>query len=170
MTDQEARDQLAGDMVYRKELQEMIRNDNEVSNHRTTWLSASQGILFVAAGTLKDQLVPFLVVAAAGIVVAASVGHALRMSFRYRRHWKDIWQKRVCKRGYDMDEVLPLDAAYQPNEAIKGLQPGLLLPWVFIAAWIALSLYYVHQLREVAPRPTGSAANAPIAASAPASR
>lgn len=134
------------DEEYAATLRALIRHENDVTNHRTTWLMVTQGLLFTAvSAVIKDVPWAAAVVALVGILVTVSIGHSLKNSYDSRRYFKDLWRKRVEDRGYKMEEVLPLDGGYPGNNAITWLLPGNFIPKVVIGAWLLLFAYLVCQ-------------------------
>jgi hypothetical protein len=133
---------LKKDEEYGATLRAMVRHENEVTNHRTTWLMVMQGILFTAASALiKEYMVPTIIVALVGILIALSLGHAIQNSFHSRQYLKGLWRKRIEERGYKIEDVLPLDGGYPGNPAISWLLPNTFIPKVIIGAWILIIGY-----------------------------
>lgn len=127
------------DEEYAATMRALIRHENEVSNHRTTWLMVTQGILATAASALLENF-PWhaLVTAVVAILVTLSIGHSLNNSFDSRQYFKKLWKKRVEQRGYDMEDVLPLDGGYPNNNARAWLLPDKFIPKVITVAWLLL--------------------------------
>lgn len=134
------------DEEYASTMRVMVRHENDVSNHRTTWLMVTQGILFTAVSAVIKE-VPWAAAAIAviGILITISIGHSLKNSYESRKYLKDLWRRRVEDREYKSDEILPLDGGYPGNNAITWLLPGNFIPKVVIAAWFLLLVYLVCQ-------------------------
>ena len=134
------------DEEYADRLRALIRHENDVSNHRTTWLMVTQGLLFTAvSAVIKEMQWAAAGLAIIGILVAVSIGHSLRNSFSSRKYFKDLWRKRIEDRRYEIGDVLPLDGGYPGNKAIIWLLPGNFIPKLVIAAWLLLLTYLVIQ-------------------------
>lgn len=83
---------------YAEILRALIRQENDVTNHRTTWLLVAQGILFAAAsGLIKVHWFPTTVIGFVGILTAFSIGHVLQNSYDSRQYLKRTWRARVEK-------------------------------------------------------------------------
>jgi len=132
------------DKGYGEALRTLVRQENDLTNHRTTWLLATQGILFGAASAvIKDYSVPTVVIGAVGILTAWSIGYALKNSEKSRLHLKALWRARLEKGGYAPDELPPLDGGYPDLKPKKWLQPWNFIPRVAIGAWVVLIVYAV---------------------------
>lgn len=133
---------LKKDEEYGATLRALIRHENEVTNHRTTWLMVTQGILFTAASALvKEHIAPTVIVALVAILSALSLGHALQNSFHSRQYFKGLWRKRVEERGYKIEDMLPLDGGYPGNPAIGWLLPHTFMPKLLVVAWVLFIAY-----------------------------
>jgi hypothetical protein len=134
----------ADDMTYRDRLQALVKHEAEVSNQRTNWLTASQAILFTAAAAFfsRGDSPGFVLLALAGILSAFSIGHALRNAYRSRKHFKKLWRDRVELRAYDADDALTLDGGDPLGKVKRWLLPDLVLPWIFIGAWLLLLAWH----------------------------
>ena len=146
MTDTVSAEVRKADEEYATTLRALIRHENDVSNHRTTWLMVTQGILAAAtAALLKEYPWHTVVLAIVAVLVTVSIGHSLKNSYDSRQYFKRLWQSRVTERGYSMEDVLPLDGGYPGNKAIHWLLPGNFIPWVIVAAWLLLIVYILSQ-------------------------
>ena len=125
-------------------LRALIRQENDVTNHRTTWLLVSQGILFAAVSALvKVHWFPTLVVAVVGILAAISIGHSLKNSYESRQYLKRTWRERVNERGYKWEDFPPLDGGNPEVRTINWLFPWTFIPRVIVGAWALLILYFI---------------------------
>lgn len=135
-------DTLAEDKVYGDVLRTLVRQENDLTNHRTTWLLATQGILFAAASAvIREYVLPLVVIGAVGILTAWSIGHALKNSEKSRLHLKGLWRHRLEKGGYAPDQLPPLDGGFPDLKPKKWLQPWNFVPKVVSAAWAILIVY-----------------------------
>lgn len=125
-------------------LRALIRQENDVTNHRTTWLLVSQGILFAAASALiRVHWFPTIVVGVVGILTALSIGHALKNSYESRQYLKRTWRKRLEERGYKWEDFPPLDGGNPELRTIDWLFPWTFIPRIVMGAWGLLILYSV---------------------------
>ena len=139
---------------YATVIREMIRNENDVTNHRLMWLLVFQGFLAStypkaeAGGTLA-----LLAISIVGILVALSAFGVLYMSYQARGYLHFLGKE--AKRGNLEEEYLPLDG--WPKEKIKGwwravwvcpwlaqagdiIQPWLFLPGLLMFVWLWMLL------------------------------
>lgn len=128
--------------AYAEVLRALIKQENDLTNHRTTWLLVAQGILFAAAATfLKIDWFLALVIATLGIVVALSIGHALENSYKSRQYLKKQWRDRVSISEFKWEDFPPLDGGYPELKPIKWLFPWIFLPWAIAVAWVIIIAY-----------------------------
>lgn len=139
---------------YTTVIREMIRSENDVTNHRLMWLLLFQGFLAStypkaeSAGTLA-----VLAISLVGILVALSAFVVLYMSYQARGYLHFLGKE--AKRGNLQEEYLPLDG--WPKGRIKGwwravwvcpwlaqasdiIQPWLFLPCLLIFFWSCILL------------------------------
>lgn len=118
---------------------DQVRHENELMNHRMTWLWTVQGLLFASFGLLLGQAsdtVATFTVCVVGTVSSVSIGYSLTIG------------SRVLDDLNPMVHRLAADCHLSPK-ALTGCSPGracLLLPWsilprFFAAVWIALAAY-----------------------------
>ena len=126
-------------------LRVLIRHENDLTNHRTTWLLVSQGILFAAAAAfVKIHWFPAVVVGAVGIILAASIGQSLKNSYEARQSFKKSWwPQRLASTGYDAQDFPPLDGGVSGVSAIKWLFPWFVIPITLITAWGILIAFFL---------------------------
>jgi hypothetical protein len=139
---------------YTTVIREMIRHENDVTNHRLMWLLIFQGFL-VGAYSKADQAgtLAVLAISLVGILVSLLAFGVLYMSYHARGYLHFLGKK--AKRGELQEEYLPLDG--WPKERIKGwwravwvcpwlaqgmdvLQPWLFLPGLLIFMWLCILL------------------------------
>ena len=134
------------DAEYGDKLRALIRHENEVSNHRVTWLMVTEGLLVTSVSAVfKESLVATGSLAVVGILVSVSVGQSLKNSYESRQHFKKLWRKRIEDRKYDEDDVLPLDGGYKGNKAITWLLPGTFIPKLVVVAWVGVLGHVIFQ-------------------------
>src|SRR5262245_51619269 len=123
-------------------IREMIRHENDLTNHRTMWLLVVQGLLvnaYVAArGGGGEPVV--LMLSLVGILVALSSFVMLYKSYQARGYLHFLGQE--AKRGHLLEVYLPLDG--WPQQRIKGWWRDVWLcrwfgqagdvfePWLFV--------------------------------------
>lgn len=137
------------DEAYGDKLRALIRQENEVTHQRTTWLMVTQGLLINAAALLlKDYPWPTIGIAVLAILITLSIGHSIRNSFESRQWFKARWRERIEASGevIGKGDVLPLDGGYPNNNAIRWLLPGNFIPVIIITAWVVLIAYLSYRL------------------------
>lgn len=141
-TTQPAEDMRREDKEYVDVLRSLVRQENDLTNHRTTWLLVTQGILFATASApTNEALAPTIIIGIFGVLAAASFGYVLENSAKSRKHLKDLWKKRVELRGYGPDDFAPLDGGYTGVNPCPRLQPWYFVPRLIVVAWVAYVLY-----------------------------
>jgi len=129
---------------YGDRIRALIRHENDITNHRTTWLLVIQALLVTAASNfLKDFPEIVLGIVVIGILVAYSIGDSLTASLRSRVALKKMWSRRLEREGYALDDMLPVDGAFAPGEVRGWLLPGRFLPKLIMLAWAVLAVYVV---------------------------
>lgn len=118
-------------------IREMIKNENELINHRLTWLGTFQGLLFAALAfswDKSDAKMMVLVFGILGISVAISIWigtcRANKVINGLDSQWDNIKPKDY--KGIDVEGVR------SRSGCIGWLMPGYFIPWAFAVAWIAL--------------------------------
>ena len=135
---------------YASVIREMIRHENDVTNHRIMWLLVGQGFLANAYISVKfggDSM--HFMLSLVGTLLSLSAFEMLYRSYRARGYLQFLGQQ--AKKGLLRDEELPLTGS--PRSGIKGwwtnswarpwirqsrdlLEPWLLLPYLFTSMWI----------------------------------
>jgi len=136
--------------LYTTVIREMIRHENDVTNHRIMWLLIGQGLIanaYVGAGPQKGDVVEIL--AAVGILVTLSTFVILYKSYQARGYLEFLGEE--AKRGTLEEEDLPMFG--WPGKRISGwrtdkwlcpwlrkagdlLEPYLFLPTLLVLAWL----------------------------------
>ncbi len=139
---------------YSTVIREMIRHENEVTNHRIMWLLIGQGFIanaYVSAernATSMDFLIPLV-----GILITLSAFLMLYKSYQARGYLEFLG--RQAKQGALQEQHLPLVG--WPRKRIKGwwrdvwafpwfrkagdlLEPWLFLPSLFMFMWLSVLL------------------------------
>ena len=136
-------------------IREMIRHENDLTNHRTMWLLIVQGLLanaYVAARGGGGRPV-ILMLSLVGILVTLSAFVMLYKSYQARGYLHFLGQE--AKQGRLQEEYLPLDG--WPKKRIKGwwrdvwvcpwlaqisdaLEPWLFLPTLLMSMWLFILL------------------------------
>ncbi len=122
-----------------KIFREMIRHENDLINHRLTWLMASEGLLFTALGVvvskgntaIANQLIPIL--SFMGVLLAVSANFAL--------HGADmaLW---------NLSGLAPADKRKPDVIGYRNCLYGLFSPWrifppMFIVAWSLIKQIHI---------------------------
>lgn len=137
-------DNIARFEKYAEVLRALIRHENDVTNQRTTWLLVSQGILFAAASAfLRNHWFPAVVVAVVGFVLALSIGQSLHNSYEARQNLKASWRQKLGSAGYQWSDFPPLDGGVPGVTVIKWLFPWMVIPRIFMLAWVVLVVYFI---------------------------
>ncbi len=144
--------------LYKTVIREMIRHENDVTNHRIMWLLIGQGLIanaYVGAGNERENVVAVL--ASVGILVTLSAFIILYKSYQARGYLQFLGKE--AEQGTLRPEDLPLMG--WPRRRIKGwrkqvwscrwlgepselLEPFFFLPALLILAW--LFVFLQHEL------------------------
>jgi|WetSurMetagenome_2_1015567.scaffolds.fasta_scaffold07877_6 hypothetical protein len=139
---------------YTTVIRELIRHENDVTNHRTMWLLIGQGFLanaFVSAASVGDS--SEFVLPLVGILVTLSAFVMLYKSYQARGYLLFLGQQ--AKQGRLPEQYLPLMG--WPGKRIAGwwrdvwvcpwigepgdvLEPWLFLPCLFMFMWVTALL------------------------------
>jgi len=139
---------------YTTVIRDMIKHENEVTNHRIMWLLIGQGFIangFIFAWQAKE--IPQIVIAFLGIVVAFPAFVVLYKSYLARGYLQFLGKQ--AKQGTLQEEHLPLVG--WPRKRIKDwwrdvwmcpwlaragdvLEPWLFLPFIFMTMWLSVLL------------------------------
>jgi hypothetical protein len=142
--------------LYTTVIRELIRHENDVTNHRIMWLLIGQGLIanaFVSAGSQRENFVATLAIV--GILVTLSTFVILYKSYQARGYLEFLGGE--AKRGALREGDLPLLG--WPNNRIKGwrknlwlcpwlrksgdlLEPYMFLPSLVILAWLFVLMQY----------------------------
>ncbi len=140
--------------LYTTVIREMIRHENDVTNHRIMWLLIGQGLIanaYVSAGAERTNAVSVL--APVGILVTLSAFVILYKSYQARGYLEFLG--REAKQGTLPEERLPLFG--WPTNRVKGwrsrvwpcpwlakasdlLEPYMFLPSLLVLAWLFVLL------------------------------
>lgn len=120
-------------------IREMIKHENELTNHRLGWLLTVEGLLFAALSFAWDKPEKeglIVILSNLGIVVAGSaqvVLHAANMAFLEL----DGWWKAHRPRRYIGPDVCGF--RFRPHEAFWGhITPLRMVPLLFIVSWFSI--------------------------------
>ncbi len=143
---------------YTTVIREMIRHENDVTNHRIMWLLIGQGLIanaYVSAGTERAGIVSVL--APVGILVTLSAFVILYKSYQARGYLDFLGV--MAKAGTLPEEYLPLFG--WPDRRIEGwrskvwpcpwlAKPGdLLEPYMFLPSLLVLAWLFVLARHEL---------------------
>jgi hypothetical protein len=149
--------------LYTTVIREMIRHENDVTNHRIMWLLIVQGLLFNAyfsAG--KGDALIVAVLPPMGILVALSAFVMLYKSYHARGYLMFLGNE--AKQGRLQEEYLPLVG--WPQKRLSGwwrdiwacpwleragdvLEPWLFLPGLLVCIWLFILLHQWVMLNVV---------------------
>jgi hypothetical protein len=140
--------------LYTTVIREMIRHENDVTNHRIMWLLIVQGLIANAAVTAgKESAAVVTMLASVGILVTLSAFVILYKSYQARGYLQFLGHE--AKQGTLRAEDLPLFG--WPGKRIKGwrkkvwpcpwigkaselLEPFFFLPCLLILGWLFVLL------------------------------
>ncbi len=134
---------------YATVIRELIRHENDVTNHRIMWLLIVQGLLFNAYVNVRGDADAATAIALAGILVTLSAFVMLYKGYQARGYLHFLGDK--AKRGKLREEHLRLDG--WPRKRIKGwrrerwvcsvleraghlMEPYLFLPVFLVTIWM----------------------------------
>jgi hypothetical protein len=125
-------------------IRQMIAHEDDLINHRLTWLAQLQGFLFAALGFAweKDRvLVPGLVVV--GIVTALSVHAACLFSGKAVNGLREEWEKNkpTAPDAYNGPDVIGYCAEKEKKSLVRFL--GRFLPWKVLPLFFALAWIWI---------------------------
>jgi hypothetical protein len=139
---------------YRTVIREMIRHENDVTNHCTMWLLVGQGFIANAyIMAMRESASTSLLLPLGGILVTLSAFLLLYKSYQARGYLQFLGTQ--AKKGTLQEEHLPLVG--WPRKRIKGwwrvvwvcrwfgqpgdlVEPWLFLPYLFVLSWLATLL------------------------------
>jgi hypothetical protein len=124
---------------YPTVIREMIRHENDVTNHRIMWLLVGQGFVVNAYVSVKNAITPtHSVLSVVGILIALSAFVMLYKSYEARGYlqflglhakdriqgwWKSVWAFPWFRGNRDL------------------LEPWLVLPFLFTSMWMSALLH-----------------------------
>ena len=138
---------------YATVIRELVRHENDVTNHRIMWLLIVQGLLANAYVTVREDIHLAARLEVAAILVTVSAFVMLYKSYQARGYLQFLG--RLAKRGELREEFLPIDGwpknrignwrrsmwicrwIQQPRDM---LEPYLFLPSLIVSAWVFLLL------------------------------
>lgn len=114
-----------------------VKHEDDLVNHRLTWLLTLQGLLFTAFALLtRDAFeVGRIVIGVTGLVSSVSVGYSTLFSHRALDRLHPILEELAARIERDFEMVHPERVCAGP---ITPFLPWPFLPWVFVAAWFVL--------------------------------
>jgi len=140
---------------YPTVIRELIRHENDVTNHRIMWLLVGQGFLANAYVLVKNEgTSTHSILSLLGMLVSLSAFMMLYRSYQARGYLLCLGQQ--AKQGTLQEEYLPLIG--YPRNRIKDwsrnvwvcpwfrqfrdlLEPWLLLPYLFTSMWMSSVLH-----------------------------
>ncbi len=138
---------------YATVIRELVRHENDVTNHRIMWLLIVQGLLVNAYVGVRQDAASAAGLELAGILVTLSAFVMLYKGYQARGYLHFLG--RLAKRGELLEEFLAIDGwpknrirdwrstfwvcrwLQQPGDV---LEPYLFLPSLIISGWICLLL------------------------------
>jgi hypothetical protein len=133
-----------GDDIRGDSIRSMIKNENDLVNHRLTWLGTFQGLLLAAlafAWGKSDAAEIVMILCVLGALVALSTGVATCRANQAIKRLDAQW-----------DQGKPADYAGPDVEGVRShegwfwfLMPGYFLPWLFFFAWIGIAFIHLNR-------------------------
>jgi hypothetical protein len=134
--------------LYTTVIRELIRHENDVTNHRIMWLLIGQGLIanaYVSAGTGAAGVA--LILAPVGILVTLSAFVILYKSYQARGYLQFLGGE--AKRGTLREEHLPLFG--WPDKRIKDWRKKVWIsPWLAQASDLLEPYFFLPSLLMVA--------------------
>lgn len=121
---------------YAEDIRTTIRHENELINHRISWMATFNGFLFTALGFVwgkPDGKALTYMLAGVGIATCVSAYFSLHLATTALGRLRKLWADKEIK---DAD-VPPVSGWDQPL-GLRWLLPWNTLPWVFAAAWAGI--------------------------------
>lgn len=124
-------------------IRSMIKHEDDLRNNRLNWMIPMHSLLFVAYAQLISGYPEFqLLIAIVGIITSISFGICFIHGNLGIKRLKCWWDEE--RKGKEEPPVMGLrHDEKQENMSVRVtyyLMPSQLLPWVFLAAWIVISL------------------------------
>lgn len=125
---------------YAAIIRSMIEHENQLINHRLTWMAAFQGFLVAAVGfamteAALDETKLVLLIAALGFAIALSTAKTLWSSQRAIRSLLQDWQQCLNNNPkYNGPRVI---GSPGPS-ALRWLHPWYFFPWAMMVFWAVL--------------------------------
>jgi hypothetical protein len=127
------------DKDYNELVRKMLQIEDELINHRMTWLSTFNALLFAGAAfawkTNNDEILIFLF-SFVGIAVSSSIAMMLKRA-NVATDILIMWWDNNKPKNYDGPDVVGIRS--KPG-FLKCFEPGNFIPIVFIIAWLVLAL------------------------------
>jgi hypothetical protein len=139
--------------LYTTVIREMIRHENDVTNHRIMWLLIGQGLIANAyVGAVRDHPKIVLILAPVGILVTLSAFVILYKSYQARGYLQFLGNE--AKQGALREDFLPVSGWPQKRlrrwrktwicpwlgQAPDLLEPYFTLPSLLVLAWLFVLL------------------------------
>ena len=135
---------------YASVLRTMIQHENEITNHRLTWMLIFQSILFATSVSFwRIHLLLFIVIGLLGIFTSISFSYALRLSTNARVYFRNLWTVKIKDNKEIADKIPPI-VGDPPSAGDSGkikkpklfrlrkLHPWIFIPRAMILCWLTL--------------------------------
>jgi hypothetical protein len=120
----------------------MIKNEDELTSERLTWLGQFEAILFAAYGLLIEKLqngqAMTWVILALGLAIALSVWVGTHMAYRATGRLVKQWDE--YKKEHKGEPWVPDVQGIRGEGLVNFLMPGYLVPKLFFLAWLAIAI------------------------------
>ena len=122
-------------------IRSMIEHENQLINHRLTWLAAFQGFLVAAVGFAAseaklDGTILVYLICALGFVIALSTAKTLWASQRAIKSLLEQWNERLA--GNPVHDGPRVIGSPGPS-ALQWMKPWYVFPWAMMVFWVVLA-------------------------------
>ena len=129
---------------YASVIRTMIKNENEITNHRLTWMLIFQSILFAASASFWEiHLLLFIVIGLLGLFTSISFSYALWLSQNARNHFRNLWNLKIKDNKEITDKIPPVVGDFGEIKKpmlfrLKKLHPWIFVPRALMLCWLTL--------------------------------
>lgn len=124
-----------------KIVREMIRHEDELINHRITWMMVFNGLLYTALGLVvgrSNAKVLLWVLTCLGCVIAVSSFLGIYDGTKGIRNVRKWWDEHVAEDFVGPDVM----ALRGKSTHFRLLKPWRVMPWVFFVSWLVIGITY----------------------------
>ncbi len=123
-------------------IRQMVYHENELVNHKITWFSMLQGLLFTALAfslNVEDAAIFVYLLSVLGIVVSISTFNTIQSGLTAIKTLRGWWDE-----NKSMDYNGPDVIGRRPDsKSIPFLRPYVVFPICFIVAWAFIAIWKI---------------------------